>query len=299
MLCRKPFTGLAVPFGCGQCLPCRINRRRVWVTRQVLEAAMHKENSFLTLTYNDAHLPAGGHLQPEELQLWLKRFRKSLGLQKLRYVAVGEYGDHTKRPHYHLSLFGVGPGTANDLLINSTWSSISRGSNGKSVRVSKGFHKLAEFNIHTAQYVAGYVMKWASRTPPGLRPEFARMSRAPGIGAVAVELLSDALSGPQVAAAMGQSDVPRAVLLGRKGMPLGRLLRAKLREALGFSEDDVAQLRSEWLKEVTPELQALRAFHEAHWADGKTFAERIVDVNIQKILNVEARARVFKKRITL
>ena len=58
MLCSSPITvtGLGV-VGCGQCIPCRINKRREWVGRLTLEAGLYTDNAFLTLTYDDAHLP--------------------------------------------------------------------------------------------------------------------------------------------------------------------------------------------------------------------------------------------------
>ena len=47
----------AVPFGCGQCLPCRVNKRRLWTNRIMLESMCHDDNAFVTLTYNDDNIP--------------------------------------------------------------------------------------------------------------------------------------------------------------------------------------------------------------------------------------------------
>jgi len=44
-----------------------------------------------------------------DVQLFVKRLRKdqdARGLAKIRYYLVGEYGDQTKRPHYHAAIFG-------------------------------------------------------------------------------------------------------------------------------------------------------------------------------------------------
>ena len=59
----------------------------------------------LNLTYDDAHLPEHGQLWKDELQRFFKRLRK--GGYKFRYVASGEYGEKTRRPHFHIALFGM------------------------------------------------------------------------------------------------------------------------------------------------------------------------------------------------
>ena len=64
MLCRKPFSKKGAQFGCGQCMACRINRRRIWTHRIMLEALVSPSASFLTLTYNKENLPDGGTLAP-------------------------------------------------------------------------------------------------------------------------------------------------------------------------------------------------------------------------------------------
>jgi len=65
---------------------------------------MHLVSSFITLTYDEKHLPRWGSLKYDDLQKFWKRLRKDLG--PLRYYAVGEYGDRSNRPHYHACVFG-------------------------------------------------------------------------------------------------------------------------------------------------------------------------------------------------
>ena len=104
-LCKKPFRG----FGCGQCLPCRIVKRRIWTHRIMLEAQMHEKCSFLTLTYDPENEPPGRTLDPDDVQLWMKRFRERLRSEYgifVRQYLIGEYGDETQRPHYHSAPFG-------------------------------------------------------------------------------------------------------------------------------------------------------------------------------------------------
>ena len=89
---------------CGLCLECRIQHARQWADRCVLEAKNYKDNYFVTLTYDDDFLPNHNSLEPRDLQLFLKRLRKTFPHTKIRFLASGEYGDSSFRPHYHLIL---------------------------------------------------------------------------------------------------------------------------------------------------------------------------------------------------
>ena len=106
------------PFPCGCCLPCRINNARTKQHRIMLEAKSHTNSAFITLTYNDEHLPFTldglTTLCKRDLQNYFKRLRRKLKYE-IRYFAVGEYGtkksDITtfegERPHYHAIVFGI------------------------------------------------------------------------------------------------------------------------------------------------------------------------------------------------
>lgn len=177
--------GLEVP--CGKCLTCRINRSRMWTERLLHEASLHESNVFLTLTYNDEHLPGkipgtNKTLVPEDLQKFWKRLRKRLK-ERIRFYACGEYGDKDARPHYHAIVFGL---TWKDLktrrlpsgrmtsdLISSVW--------------DKGFNTVGMVEHASIRYVTDYVMKkWCGKkgkkeyTDKGLVPPFQRASL--GIG---------------------------------------------------------------------------------------------------------------------
>lgn len=253
MLCRKPFMKKSMSFGCGQCLPCRLNKRRLWTHRIMLESLVHKEASFLTLTY--AQVPPGGTLEPRDLTLFLKKLRKTLG--PFRYFAVGEYGDQSWRPHYHLALFGHGTQHSNTIL--KTW--------------GKGHTYTGTLTLQSAQYVAGYVTKkMTSKNDPrlsGLYPEFARMSLRPGIGAPAVSCLAEALSnknGWDLITNTG--DVPSVLAHGRRKLPLGRYLRTRLRNAMNFENTGAQDNRDEvWKKSA--EMQALYANYLLDQSSGK------------------------------
>jgi len=209
----------ATPHPCGQCLPCRINRSRVWTARILLESMQHPQNMFLTLTYNDEHFPEYGHLKKEDLQKFLKRFRKRLD-QKVRYYAAGEYGEETKRPHFHLAIFGAGIET--EQAVKESW--------------PKGFYQIGELNRTTAEYISGYIVKGLSKGHPSLEgrpPEFSTMSRNPGVACSWVKKLSTKQGLNAIL-----SDGPlREFMIGQKKFPLGRYLTNKLYECTGANTD--------------------------------------------------------------
>jgi hypothetical protein len=96
---------------CGSCHPCRIHKQQEWVIRCLHEAARYPVNTFITLTYDNEHLPAGGNLCKRDWQLFIDRLRKhyryNFDVPNVRYFGCGEYGGQTKRPHYHAILFGI------------------------------------------------------------------------------------------------------------------------------------------------------------------------------------------------
>lgn len=100
---------------CGQCVACRLERSRQWAVRCVHEAKMHERNCFITLTYDDRHLPADKSLKYSDYSAFMRRLRKYVKrrcrskvstLSTVRFYMCGEYGETTARPHYHALLFG-------------------------------------------------------------------------------------------------------------------------------------------------------------------------------------------------
>lgn len=296
LLCRKPFMRGALPFGCGQCMPCRINRRRQWTWRQVFEGFLHEESSFVTLTYGPENLPAGGNLSPRDLQLFLKRLRSLIEPRKVRYIAVGEYGENTLRPHYHLSLFGLSGFTVLD--------GGRSGQDAISMAWGAGHIGVGEFNAHTANYVAGYVVKKLvdrkSGQLEGLVPEFGRMSRRPGIGADACLTIAKQIceDGHAMALLEETGDVPRELRMGQRKIPLGRFMLSKLRAAIGFTPEYIERIKQAGAYESSFEMSALlqAAFSTE---ENPTYKTAYLSNSIQKILNVESRASVFRKRGSL
>lgn len=147
MKCSVPFTQGVAEFGCGQCMPCRLNRRRLWTARLMLEARQHEHSVFVTLTYDKEHYPGDGNLDVREAQLFLKRLRFELQPRKIRYYIVGEYGERRGRAHYHAILFGVSD--ADKELISRAW--------------GKGLVHVGTVTPESASYVVSYVCKGATR----------------------------------------------------------------------------------------------------------------------------------------
>ena len=76
---------------CGRCVGCRLERSRQWAVRCMHEASMHMFNSFVTLTYDDDHLPEYNSLNYKHFQDFMKRLRKSHN--GVRFYMCGEYGE--------------------------------------------------------------------------------------------------------------------------------------------------------------------------------------------------------------
>ena len=119
MLFGKPGYPLGLRVPCGKCMACRIAKRREWAARMLHELSSWDDAVFVTLTYNDDH--NDDSLHKRDLQLFIKRLRKSLGDRRIRYFACGEYGEQTERPHYHMILFGLSLRDEDKQLIMDAW----------------------------------------------------------------------------------------------------------------------------------------------------------------------------------
>lgn len=172
--------------GCGQCRGCRRDKARQWAVRCVHEASLHKENCFITLTFNDKYLDPKGSLRKRDFQLFMKRLRKMYG-SGIRYFHCGEYGDRYHRPHHHACLFGFdfpdkipwkfekGIILYRSPSLESLWSCPISGD-------SFGYSSVGSVTYESAAYVAGYCLKkiTGDKAPDhyqGRLPEYATMSR--------------------------------------------------------------------------------------------------------------------------
>lgn len=287
MMCVKPFMQGSVGFGCGQCFACRLNRRRLWTHRIVLESLCHDANAFVTLTYNDENLRWPGTLDPADLRNFFKRLRK-IAPRPLRFYSVGEYGDRTWRPHYHAAIFGLG--VLESGLVEHAWSLGGR---------SLGHTYTGDLTAQSAAYVAGYVTKkMTSKDDPRLEvdgvklhPEFARMSNRPGIGANAMSVLADTIHTDNGLHSLVDGDVPMELRHNGKMWPLGRYLREKLREEIGMTDEQREQIKARFFSEKSQEMRALLEGKPLTGAE--TFATKLSEPHLQKIASLEAREKIY------
>lgn len=200
--------GRQLEIPCGQCIGCRLEYSRQWANRCMLELPYHDQAWFVTLTYDDAHVPktytvdhdTGEVLAPamtlraRDLQLFFKLLRRHFPNDKIRFFAAGEYGTNSLRPHYHAIIFGLhlddlilykrsvlGYNYFNSEALSRCWID---GATGE----SRGYVVAGDVSWDTCAYVARYILKKQKGATAdmyakiGIEPEFSRMSRKPGIG---------------------------------------------------------------------------------------------------------------------
>lgn len=186
---------------CGRCIGCRLAYSRQWADRCMLELPYHEQSWFVTLTYDDEHIPLNEVMNPEtgeinqnatlvkrDVQLFMKRLRRYYPHDNaIKYFFAGEYGSQTYRPHYHAILFGLklddlklykmsgdGYNYYNSPFLDKCW--------------KKGFVVVGNVTWDTCAYTARYIMKkqYGSAVSfyeeNNIVPEFTLMSRKPAIG---------------------------------------------------------------------------------------------------------------------
>lgn len=181
----ESWRGEKIELPCGQCIGCRLDRAKMWATRCVHEASLYDENSFITLTYNDEHLPKDGSLCLKHFQDFMKRIRKENAPKKIRFFHCGEYGESFARPHYHALLFNH---DFKDKKLFTRRNNIPIYTSESLSRLWPfGFNTIGEVNLESAGYVARYTLKKVTGIKQeehygSMVPEYATMSRRPGIG---------------------------------------------------------------------------------------------------------------------
>lgn len=227
----------------------------------LLESYEHPASVFVTLTYDDAHVPKDGCLRKKDLQDFIKRLRWEVSPRKIRYYGVGEYGEGNGRPHYHCIVFGMS--TLEEESIKKAWMD-----SGYPI----GYVYVGTVESASVSYVLGYMMKrltvdneFARSKLNGKTLEFAVMSRKPGIGFGVVERLYKAFESTEGKEYMRLSGFPAEMFKTEKRKyHIGRYIKGKFLERLGYEKGDI---------EAHNELQKLFEYEKAYGS--KTFKELI------------------------
>lgn len=198
---------------CGYCVGCRLEKSRQWAIRCTHEASLYSFNSFLTLTYDNDYLPEYGSLDKKAYPLFMKRLRKRfVGMDAIEYVTpkgvemrhrpiryfhCGEYGPKTNRPHYHALVFNFD--FPDKVFVGQSKAGYNMyGSYALQELWPFGRAYVASVEFKSSAYVARYCMEKANgdlayqrygifdpytgELVASRQPEYATMSRRPGIG---------------------------------------------------------------------------------------------------------------------
>lgn len=157
---------------------------------------MWDENCFITLTYDDEHLPENQQLKHYDFVCFMKRVRKHYEPRIIRYYMGGEYGEGYGRPHYHACLFNLD--FKDKLYFARHGKHITYTSTTLDKLWGKGFALIGSLTYESARYVATYctTRKTGKKADAHYKtlntetgeifqrePEYGQMSRRPGLGA--------------------------------------------------------------------------------------------------------------------
>lgn len=183
---------------CGWCIGCRLDKAKQWAVRCTHEAQLYEQNSFVTLTYDQDNLPEDSSITKKHISKFMKDLRGAYVGKTIRFYACGEYGSKHNRPHYHICLFNHDFEDKEIKCITRKEKPFNKGQytnpytlyNSKELTEiwGKGITDFGEVTLESAGYVARYCVKKitgkkAEEHYQGKEPEFALMSRRPGIGA--------------------------------------------------------------------------------------------------------------------
>lgn len=144
----------------------------------------------------------------------------------------------------------------------------------------------------SAAYIAAYTTKKMTKIDDprleGRLPEFARMSRRPGIGVGFMHDVASALMEHDLDEKM--LDVPLSLAHGTHKLPLGRFLRRKLRVMVGRDEKCPTNLPP-----TDTEIK-LSLMRQVAFNNSTPFKEEILKASEGRRIQIEAKHRRFAKK---
>lgn len=105
------FVDIPINVPCGKCIGCRLEKSKQWAMRCLHESSLYDKNCFITLTFNEEHLPEDYSLNKSYFQNFMKRLRKEF-IPKNPYnkVKENEMYEHFKKEHsiryFHCGEYG-------------------------------------------------------------------------------------------------------------------------------------------------------------------------------------------------
>lgn len=124
MKCFYPVTSPTGVRPCGQCAACLVNKSLSWKFRLEKEVLVSDLALWLTLQYDEEHLPRSNGIPCvnkdhcinffHKLRKWIKEHDLKVSF---KYFLVAEYGPQTLRPHYHTLLLFKLPSMALDSML--------------------------------------------------------------------------------------------------------------------------------------------------------------------------------------
>ena len=158
---RSESNGREIQLPCGRCIGCRSSRSKEWAIRCMHEASQHENNCFITLTYDEDHIPKDHGLHHSDFQKFMKRLRKAYRNLPIRYYMAGEYGKDEHgglgRPHFHAIMFGI-DFSDKYLLYQENGRNYYRSETLETIWPN-GMSNITGVTFQTAAYVARYIMK--------------------------------------------------------------------------------------------------------------------------------------------
>lgn len=255
-----------------------------------MEAAQYEHNTFVTLTYDDDHLPEDNSLRAGDLKLFIRSLKRR-SHSPVRFYGCGEYGELDGRPHYHVALFGYSGcdyGITRKrkdpayvccprcLLIKEAWQ-------------NKGHIFQGTLEHNSAQYIAGYLAKkfTVAQTVGDRYPPFQRSSKNPPIGHGMLHEIASTLLEHGLDETL--PDVPTALSHGTKTYPLGQDMRRKLRTLIGRDKNEPEAAKKARLEK----LQLMRGIA---WENQEPLTEVVLQVTEGRRRQIHAKQQRSIKR---